>query len=540
MRRAILFGFILAVLFVCAALHAKLVAAPGEQIVSFDADIIVNPDATLTVREDFVVHSEGSYFKYGFTRHLPIDDEARWDERYAGKWQRDNGIRAKILEITENGAPVNFQQASGPGYPQLRIGPRDEPLARSDHHYAIRYTVDGALGFGATRDTLYWNAIGHYWDLPTGRARVSVRLPSSVRAATDVIGEARVGGRGVSDNRGAPPAIAETIEDGSAGAAFIAIGLQPRQSLSVVVTCPAGTVNRPALGIWSRDKWYLAAPAALCIYYFLVWLSIGRGPKPGTAVVRYEPPPGISAAAARYLVTTGSDGRSLAAVIAALAAHNCLSVEVHDGTYKLTRLSPNPGEESKLAPEEKHALQFLFEDGPSAEITPSMSQENSLRNSRYVANIQGDLAKRLDGLYFTRHLGYVALGVMATFATAFWLAATAQGRDTSATLFMTAWLLFCGLILGAIAETGLIPAWIDAIRGTGRWMQVDAGDSSGRCFRIFLRGTPAKTGGRHLARFCADGCSAGAGQFDLGAVSQAHDRRGTSGARRTRRVSPVP
>jgi hypothetical protein len=54
--------------------------------------------------------------------------------------------------------------------------------------------------------------------------------------------------------------------------------------------------------------------------------------------------------------------------------------------------------------------------------------------------------------------------VLATFAAAFSLASIAQGRDTSATLFMTGWLLFCALILGAIFETGLLPAWIAVSR----------------------------------------------------------------------------
>jgi hypothetical protein len=476
---------VLAILSVCAGVGAKLVAAPGEQITSFNADIVVSPDATLTVTEDFVVHSEGSYFKYGFIRNLPIDDEARWDQRYAGQWKADNGIRVKIIELTENGAPVSYQQANGAGYPQLRIGPRDVPLARGDHHYVIRYTVDGAVGFGSARDILYWNAIGHYWTLPVGTARVTVHLPAGI-VMRDVTSEPRVGGRGVSNNRGAPTAIAETVEDEAARASYTATGLQPTQSLSLVVTWPSGIVKKPSLGIWNRDKWYLAAPAALCLYYFLAWLAVGRAPKPGTIVVRYQPPPGISPAAARYLITTGTDGRTLAAVVAALAARNCVSVEPHDGMYKLTRLASNSGDEGKLAPEEAHALQYLFEDGPVAEISPSMSQENSLRNSRYVANIQADLAKRLAGIYFTRHIGFVALGVLATFVTSFFLAATAQGRDTSGAFFMTTWLLFCALILGAIVETGLLPAWKAVLRGTAGWVKLMPGTAAAGVFVFFF------------------------------------------------------
>ena len=318
-----------------------------------------------------------------------------------------------------------------------------------------------------------------------GAAHVTVHLPAGT-AAGEVTGEPHVGGRGVSNNRGAPAAIAETIGGGVAGVSYAAIGLQPTQSLSVVVTWPSGMVKKPSFGIWNRDKWYLAAPAALCLYYFFVWLAVGRPLKPGTIVVRYEPPAGISPAAARYLITTGSDGRTLAAVIAALAARNCISVEPHDGMYKLTRLASNPSEESKLAPEEAYALNYLFEDGPITEISPSMSQENSARNSRYVANIQQDLAERFGGVYFTRHIGYVALGVLATFIMAFSLAATAQGRDTGAAFFMTAWILFCALILGAIVETGLLPAWKAVLRGTAEWIKLLPGTAAAGVFVFFF------------------------------------------------------
>jgi len=482
---AISLAIVLAILSLCAALSAKLVAAPGEQITSFSADIVVNPDATLTVTEDFVVHSEGSYFKYGFIRNLPIDDEARWDERYAGPWKADNGIRVKILEITENGASLSYQQGSGFGYPQLRIGPLNVPLKRGDHHYVIRYTVHGVLDLGSARDTLYWNAIGHYWTLPIGVARVTVHLPARV-AAEEVAAEPHVGGRGVSNNRGAPEAIAEASDDGSTRVAYTATGLRPTQNLSVVVSWPSGVVKKPSFGIWNRDKLYLAAPVALCLYYLLAWLTVGRPPKPGTIVVRYEPPPGVSPAAARYLVTTGSDGRTLAAVVAALAARNCVRVEPHDGMYRLTRLASNPSEESKLAPEETYALNYLFEEGPITEISPSMTQENSARNSRYVANIQQDLTERFGGIYFTRHSGYVAIGVLATFVVAFSLAATAQGRDTGAVLFMTAWILFCALTLGAIIEVGLLPAWKAVLRGTAGWIKMLPGTAAAGVFVFFF------------------------------------------------------
>lgn len=220
------------------------------------------------------------------------------------------------------------------------------------------------------------------------------------------------------------------------------------------------------------DYFYLTAPALLCLYYFIVWLAVGLPRNPGTAVVRYEPPQEMSAAEARYLFTTGSDGRTLAAVIAALAVRGCLRVERQGGVYKLTRLAPNPAVEESLALEERHALQFLFEDGPAAEIRVAATQKDNLRGSRYVADIQRDLAKRLDGLYFTRNLGYVALGVLGTFAAAFALALTARGFAIPGALFMTFWTLFCGLVLGVLIEASFLPMCRAAVQGSARWVTI--------------------------------------------------------------------
>ena len=233
--------------------------------------------------------------------------------------------------------------------------------------------------------------------------------------------------------------------------------------------------NPAQLALSSRDLMYLAAPAILLLYYAAVWLALGVPRKRGAAVVRYEPPQGVSPAEARYLYTTGSDGRTLAAVIASLAGRGCLRVEPQGNTYTLTRQPENADVESSLPLEEKHALQLLFEDGPTAIIKTSATQQDAMRDSRYVADIQRDLAKRLDGLYFARHLGYVALAVLFTFVAAFALALTAPLRDIFDTLFFTMWILFCGLILGAIIEASVLPTCGLAISGAARWASVVPG-----------------------------------------------------------------
>lgn len=207
-------------------------AAPGEKIVSFHADVAVRKDATLDVREEFVLHSEATYFRWGMIRELPIDAEARWDTRYAGEWKQDTGLRVKILEVSEDCAPASYRQGSGWGYAQLEIGPRNVPVAAGDHRYVVRYTVEHALGPKADHDELYWNALGHYWQLPVSETSVAIHLPPGV-TMSDVRAEAWLGGRGVSFPRRPESELAREDDD-SGAVVYRATRLGPAQALSVV------------------------------------------------------------------------------------------------------------------------------------------------------------------------------------------------------------------------------------------------------------------------------------------------------------------
>src|SRR5258707_2780005 len=105
-------------------------------------------------------------------------------------------------------------------------------------------------------------------------------------------------------------------------------------SLALFFLCTAICADaheRAGISVFREDQRILAAPALLFIFYLIAWLRIGPEPKPGTVVTRYEPPDGLSAAAVRHVVTTGIDGRSFAAVIAALPTHGCLRPQPTDG-----------------------------------------------------------------------------------------------------------------------------------------------------------------------------------------------------------------
>ena len=448
-------------------------ANPGERragmqldrILSFTSDVTLRANATLQVREEFVAHSAGDGFRYGMVRDLPIDSEARWDQRLVGPYAKDTGIRVQILEVTEDGAPVSYEQGSDAAYEQLRIGEPFEPLAPGDHRFVVRYEADGVTQFLSDHDQLYWNAVGHYWRLPVDEAVVRLHLPPELPASV-VAADAYAGHRGATPDRGAvTPVERRALPDGFE---FRAANLAASQSPSVWFTWPKGFLAPPALGPLSHDATLLIAPALLLLYYFVVWLALGREPQRGVIATQYQAPQGLSPAAVRYIRTTGCDGRTFAATLAQLAARGCIAIEPQaDGKYRLTRLSAaDPATlHPPLAAEEAQVFAVLFEDGATATLDP----KNGNELNRYVNYINLEMQKAGGNLYFTRNARWLALGTFASFLTAMGMALTARGRagDRMTLVFLTWWFFFCFFFLGLIAVMALLPAWSRMLRGLG-------------------------------------------------------------------------
>jgi Predicted membrane protein (DUF2207) N-terminal domain/Predicted membrane protein (DUF2207) C-terminal domain len=459
--------------------QSRVQSEPLDRIVSFASDVTLRKDSTLEVREEFVAHSEGDYFRYGMVRDLPIDSEARWDRRLVGAYAKDTGIRVKILEVSEDGTPVSYEQGSDSAYEQVRIVPW-QPLAPGDHRFVVRYEADGVTQFLADHDQLYWNALGHYWRLSADEAVLRVHLPQEVPAGVVTV-EAYAGGRGANletvgrvGKQVEPSAIADGFE-------FRTANLPWAGSLSVSLTWPKGFLTPPALGPLAHDGGLLIAPALLLLYYVIVWLALGRQPQRGAIAIQYRPPQGLSPAAMRYIRTTGCDGRTLAATIAQLAARGCIGIEPLDGKYKLTRLSePDTRNDPKslqppLAAEEADLLGTLFEDGPTVVLDP----RNGGPLSRYGYSIYQELHIASGNLYFTRNARWLALGTFASFLTAIGMAFTAHGRSTELMplLFLTWWFFFCFLFLGLIVVMTLLPAWSRIMRGLGGAKEVLIGSA---------------------------------------------------------------
>lgn len=230
------------------------------------------------------------------------------------------------------------------------------------------------------------------------------------------------------------------------------------------------------------DLWFLLFPLLLFVYYLICWSRAGRDPKVQNVTPQYEPPSGISPGLARYIITGGSDGTTLAAVLAQLAAKGVIAIQPQSGSYGLELLEEN----TSIQPEEAALVQVLFTqlkqpDGAgglasaSEATTPRELREAVSRipsqqlasqglavaaelaatprpkmlldpKSAYqvklaIDAIQESFRKNVQGLYFRWNAIYVLAGIAVTFAFGL-LASFFIDSSRAPSTFLTLWLLF--------------------------------------------------------------------------------------------------
>ena len=252
------------------------------------------------------------------------------------------------------------------------------------------------------------------------------------------------------------------------------------------------------------DFHHLAFPGLLLVFYMGCWLMVGRDPKIGVVAPRYEPPTGISPGVARYILTGGSDGTTLASVLTGLAAKGVISIQPQNGNYVVQLL--NAG--ATILPDEASVLRTLFNaeqtvqpyadsnsaivgnpdrqkpgasaganmasppaaqpirgsssaDAASAAAAVRLAPSSSIMaivNPRVGAEIkahidalQDTFRKNLQGVYFRQNFIFAGLGMLATLGWGLFVAATLQ---ESSSMFLTFWLFFftsvAGLVIGGV------------------------------------------------------------------------------------------
>jgi uncharacterized membrane protein YgcG len=456
----------------CPALLALLsLAGPAlaqERILAYDSVIEVHADGSLDITEDIRVHAQGESIRRGIYRDFPTRYKDRFGNRVVVGFeamgvQRDGRPEPWFTERRANGVRIN-------------TGNDDLLPVPADYTYTLHYRTTRQLGFFADHDELYFNAIGTGWDFAIERGSVEVRLPKQV-AAPEMTAEGYTGGYGSTARDFAAALPAPGVARWT-----LARPLSPGEGMTVVLSFPKGIVAAPTR---AQKAWWLlkdnsaalialAGLAALLAFCIGRWRAVGRDPRPGVVVVRYDPPDGHSPADLRFVRRMGYDNRCFSSDLLACAVDGLVRIHrdkhLLSDEWRLQRLS-GPGVPAGGGP--RLLLDKLFGDGP--ELKLEKANASTLREA--ISAHTAALEKRFNPSMFKRNGGSIAIAALiavASLALAFGIGVGMLGSGPLLALPVAALMLLVVVAFGVLvnAPTPQGRKLLDAIEGFKRYLGV--------------------------------------------------------------------
>lgn len=407
------------ILLALVALLACSIAAGEERILDYDIDVQIRPDASLDVTERITVRAEGSQIRRGIYRDFPT----RYRDRYGNRVVVD----LQVLEVQRNGAPEPWFTERVDNGVRINTGNDDFLPVPAEHTFTLRYRTTRQLGFFADHDELYWNAIGTGWIFRIDRGHIEVSLPEPV-PPQQMSAEAYTGYQGAKGT----DYEAEVTGPGEARWGLMR-PLLAQEGLTIVLTFPKGVV--PAPTAQQRARWLLkdnrgvlvalVGLVLLIIYCVREWSRVGRDPRQGVIIARYEPPAGETPASLRYLRRMSYDMRCFSSEVLSLAVTGCVRIAREKGFFKddwsLERTGTNPP--YALRESQRTLLDKLFPGGkPTLELKKTSARTVSGARNAHSKTLD----RELHGRYFKRNATSIFRAFLLAAASGgigFWIAA---------------------------------------------------------------------------------------------------------------------
>jgi uncharacterized membrane protein YgcG len=166
MRARLLLAFVAAML--ALPLTAPTASADeGWFITSFNSDITIAPDSSLTIVEDIKVDFVQEH--HGIFRTIPL--RYRYDDTH------DRYYNLAVQSVTDGSKPVPYQAYVDSDNEVIKIGDPSVVVA-GDQRYVIRYTVAGAMNSFSDHDELFWNVDGAMWAVPKQAVSATMHIPA--------------------------------------------------------------------------------------------------------------------------------------------------------------------------------------------------------------------------------------------------------------------------------------------------------------------------------------------------------------------------
>ena len=338
--------------------------AKEETIRSFNSNIIVHEDSSMTVTETIEVYAGNNQINHGIYRDFPT--------QYKDENGYNYNVGFQVKKILLDNDSVLYSISNLLNGKRVKIGDANSIVPIGWHTYEITYTTNRQLGYFKDHDELYWNVTGNGWAFPIEKATAKVILPTGISTG-QIQMEAFTGMQGEKGRD-----FKKFILDDSESVYFETTRiLMPQEGLSIVVGWPKGYVHEPKqkeiIAYFIQDNFGLIFGIIGMLfgiaYYFVAWNRQGRDPKKGTIIPQYDPPQNMNAAQIRYLRRYGYDNKVFTATILEFAVQGYISIaekkKIFKKYYVLARVS-----EPKNNPTLKDGknLNMLFKAGDSIEI----------------------------------------------------------------------------------------------------------------------------------------------------------------------------
>lgn len=344
----------------CFSAHAQ------ERILAYDSSVQIQADGSMEVEERIRVRAEGRQIRRGIFRDFPT--------RYKDRHGNAVVVAFEPLEVLRDGQPEPWFSERLSNGVRLNTGNDDLLPVPADYVFTLRYRTTRQLGFFAEHDELYWNAIGTGWVFPIESGSVTVSLPRPVPAAALTL-EGYTGRQGAKEQ----DYTASIIAPGQAHWQLTR-PLTAYEGFSIVLGFPKGIIAEPSRA--TRAAWLLkdnrgilvALATLLILLVFMArrWNAIGRDPRPGIIIARYEPPTGMSPAELRFIQRMAPDNQCLTADLLALAVKGLVRIERNKrllkDSWSLHRTEARAG---TLPPSQSALLGALFSEAKSLELDDS-------------------------------------------------------------------------------------------------------------------------------------------------------------------------
>jgi hypothetical protein len=396
-------AFLLRILALGALCFAGVVQA-DERILDYRIAVAVQADASLEVTEDITIRAEGNQVRRGIYRDFPT--------RYRDRAGNAVVVDLEVLSVLRDGdSEAWFTERMSNGI-RINTGGDDFlPQLPGTYRYTLRYRTTRQLGFFADHDELYWNAIGTGWAFPIDTGGVDVRLPVPVPVG-DLAAEGYTGKQGA-QGRGYT---ARIVAPGLARWELTR-PLAPNEGLTIVLSFPKGLVPEPSttqrIGWLLKDNRgvlvALAGLVALLVFCINRWRAVGRDPRAGVVIPRYEPPQGRSPAELRFLRRRSYDTRCFTGDLLCAAVDGKLVIDREDrllrrDLWSLERRDDHAGPPRLETP--SILLAALF-PGSGTRIELDQAHGPILRQAQALH--AKALDARLHGSHFKRNAGTAAI-----------------------------------------------------------------------------------------------------------------------------------